>query len=71
MLIFSFTAFRHMSYHLTESMPFFFKRYVAMDKNAQLKPLYTFDHVQSDAQRSASVVQYNAEHAHRHAHHAH
>lgn len=48
-----------MSYQLNKSLPFFFKRYVALNKNAKLEPLYTFDHVQSEATRSASVVEYN------------
>lgn len=51
-----------MAYHLNKSAPFFFKRWVRFDKTATLEPLYTFDHVQSDATRSASVVQYEQEH---------
>jgi hypothetical protein len=51
-----------MKYHLKHSAPFFFKRYVAFNKNATLEPLYHFDHVASEATRSASVTAYNQEH---------
>lgn len=64
--VFAVPTGKHMKYQLTESAPFFFKRYVAFNKNAQLKPLYTFDHVQSEATRSASVVQYEQEQKNRH-----
>ena len=57
--VFAVPTSKHMSYHLKESAPYFIKRWVKMDKSAQLKPLYTFDHVASDSQRSASVTQYN------------
>ncbi|CAJ2512917.1 Uu.00g010360.m01.CDS01 [Anthostomella pinea] len=52
---------KHMKYHMTKSLPFFFKRWVCFNKNAQLKPLNTFDHIQAEATRSASVVQYEEE----------
>lgn len=32
----------HMHYQLTKALPYFFKRYVAMNKSATLEPLYTF-----------------------------
>ncbi|KAK5118188.1 hypothetical protein LTR85_008168 [Meristemomyces frigidus] len=60
--VFAVPTKKHMAYHLNKSAPFFFKRYVRFDKTATLEPLYTFDHVQSDATRSASVVQYEQEH---------
>jgi hypothetical protein len=47
-----------MSYHMTKSAPYFFKRWVAFNKNATLEPLYTFDHVQSDSLQSPSVQEY-------------
>ncbi|KAF1348952.1 hypothetical protein BDV97DRAFT_195396 [Delphinella strobiligena] len=46
----------HMHYQLTEALPYFFKRYVAMNKSARLEPLYSFDHVQSEQARSASIA---------------
>lgn len=46
----------HMNYQLTKAVPYWFRRWVMMDKTATLEPLYTFDHVQSDAARSASIV---------------
>ncbi|EMC91624.1 hypothetical protein BAUCODRAFT_79361 [Baudoinia panamericana UAMH 10762] len=60
--VFAVPTRKHMSYQVTESLPYFFKRWVAMNKSATLKPLYNFDHVASDAQRSASVTAYNQEH---------
>ncbi|KAK5134066.1 hypothetical protein LTR08_006956 [Meristemomyces frigidus] len=60
--VFAVPTKKHMSYQLNKAAPFFFKRYVRMNKSATLEPLYTFDRVQSDATRSASVVQYNMEH---------
>lgn len=32
----------HMHYQLTKALPYFFKRYVAMNKSARLEPLYSF-----------------------------
>lgn len=60
--VFAVPTSQHGKYHVTKSLPYFFKRWVAMDKSAKLEPLYTFDHVQSEAQRSASVVEYNTQH---------
>jgi len=60
--VFAVPTSQHGKYHVTKSLPYFFKRWVAMDKSAKLEPLYTFDHVQSEAQRSASVVEYNNQH---------
>ncbi|KAK4574529.1 hypothetical protein LTR86_001370 [Recurvomyces mirabilis] len=60
--VFAVPTSKHMKYHMTKSAPFFFKRYIAMNKNATLEPLYQFDNVQSDAVRSASVTAYNQEH---------
>ncbi|KXL50891.1 hypothetical protein M433DRAFT_60963 [Acidomyces richmondensis BFW] len=60
--VFAVPTRKHGKYHVTKSLPYFFKRWVAMDKKAKLEPLYTFDHVQSDVQRSASVAEYNAQH---------
>ncbi|TKA33682.1 hypothetical protein B0A50_00518 [Salinomyces thailandicus] len=57
--VFAVPTSKHMSYQLNKAAPFFFKRYVAMNKSATLEPLYTFEQVQSDAMRSASVVEYN------------
>lgn len=37
----------HAKYQLTKALPYWFKRYVFMNKNAKLEPLYQFE-VQSD-----------------------
>lgn len=34
---------KHMSYQITKALPYWFKRYVFMDKTATLEPLYHFD----------------------------
>ncbi|KAI9758167.1 MAG: hypothetical protein M4579_003141 [Chaenotheca gracillima] len=34
----------HMKYHTSESLPYFFKRWVFFRKDATLKPLYKFEH---------------------------
>jgi len=46
----------HIHYQITKAVPYWFKRYVARNKNATLEPLYTFDRVQSDAARSKSIT---------------
>jgi hypothetical protein len=44
---------KHASYHLTQSMPYFFKRWVFGNKNAKLQPLYHFEgHLDSDLYKS-------------------
>lgn len=57
--VFAVPTRKHINYQATKAVPFFFKR-VRFNKSAKLEPLYTFDHVASDATRSASVVEYNA-----------
>jgi sugar porter (SP) family MFS transporter len=54
--VFAVPTTKHMKYQVTKSAPYFFKRWIKMDKSAQLEPLYTFDNVYSDVQRSASVT---------------
>nr|POE72261.1 putative polyol transporter 6 [Quercus suber] len=54
----------HMKYQITKSVPHFVDRYVRMNKNAVLEPLYTFDHVASDATRASSLVDYKATRKH-------
>jgi hypothetical protein len=39
-----------MKYQLTQALPYWFKRYVFMDKNVTLEPLYQFDTVAEDIQ---------------------
>ncbi len=53
---------KHMSYQANKALPYWFHRWVAFDKTAKLEPLYTFDHVQADAARSSSVVEYQRKH---------
>ena len=33
----------HAKYQLTQALPYFFKRWICMNKNAKLEPLYHFD----------------------------
>ena len=33
----------HMKYQVTKALPYFFKRYVFMNKDVTLEPLYKFD----------------------------
>jgi hypothetical protein len=40
----------HASYQLTKTLPFWFKRYVFMNKNAKLEPLYRFEAVEVTAE---------------------
>lgn len=54
--VFAVPTRKHASYQLFKAVPYWFKRYVFQNKNATLEPLYTFDHVQSDAARSASIT---------------
>ena len=60
--VFAVPTRKHMQYQMTKSAPYFFDRWVKFNKNAKLEPLYQLDHVQSDATRSASVVEYNSKH---------
>ncbi|OJD40562.1 sugar transporter [Diplodia corticola] len=47
---------KHMSYQITKTLPYFIKRWVLLNKNATLEPLYQFDaHLASDQARSKSV----------------
>lgn len=39
----------HAKYHLTKTLPFWFKRYVFMNRNAKLEPLYHFEYVAESA----------------------
>ncbi len=34
---------RHMAYQVGEVMPYFIKRYIFFNRNAELRPLYNFD----------------------------
>lgn len=56
--VFGVPTTKHMNYQLTKSLPFFVDRYIKMNKNAKLQPLYVLDHVQSEVARSASVAEY-------------
>ncbi|KAK5117303.1 hypothetical protein LTR62_005920 [Meristemomyces frigidus] len=60
--VFAVPTRKHMNYHMTKSAPFFFKRYVAFNRKATLESLYQFDHVESDATRSASLTAYDEKH---------
>ncbi|KAF8498008.1 general substrate transporter [Gautieria morchelliformis] len=40
----------HVKYQLTKALPYWFKRYVFMDKSVTLEPLYQFDAVAEDIQ---------------------
>ncbi|KAF8528490.1 hypothetical protein BU17DRAFT_73513 [Hysterangium stoloniferum] len=46
--IFAVPTRTHMSYQLTKVLPWWFKRYILMDKNVGLEPLYQFDGVLAD-----------------------
>ncbi|KAF2723919.1 putative galactose-proton symport [Polychaeton citri CBS 116435] len=54
--VFGVPTTKHMNYQLTKSLPYFMDRYVKMNKNATLEPLYQLDHVQSEVARSASIT---------------
>lgn len=56
--VFSVPTSKHISYQLTEAVPYFFKRHVFRNKNAKLEPLYSFDHVASEAERNNSVTKH-------------
>lgn len=51
---------KHARYQLNESLPYFFKRWILMRKDAVLRPLYTFDEVNTNAhvtqQRTSSIT---------------
>ena len=36
----------HAKYQLTKALPYFFKRWILLQKNASLEPLYSFDKVE-------------------------
>lgn len=38
---------KHVSYQLTEFIPYWIRRYVFWNKNVELRPLYNFDEVES------------------------
>ncbi|KAF2456049.1 hypothetical protein BDY21DRAFT_55132 [Lineolata rhizophorae] len=52
--IFAVPTRRFMSYNTTKALPWWFKRYVFMHKDAQLEPLYHFDHGVVGAQKQES-----------------
>lgn len=39
----------HAKYQLTKSLPYFVKRWVLLQKNATLEPLYSFDTIEVEA----------------------
>lgn len=43
--IFAVPTTTHMKYQITEALPYFIKKWVFWQRNAQLRPLYRFDHV--------------------------
>ncbi|KAM0787701.1 hypothetical protein ACM66B_003761 [Microbotryomycetes sp. NB124-2] len=46
--VFAVPVGRHASYQARESLPYFFRRFIARDKTAVLRPLYDFDEVSKD-----------------------
>lgn len=42
---------KHASYQLNESLPYFIKRFILRRKDVVLKPLYTFDEVETGSPR--------------------
>lgn len=54
--VFAVPTSKHMHYHVTKSLPYFFRRWILCDKRAKLEPLYQLDNVQSEAARSASIT---------------
>ncbi|KAL1652188.1 hypothetical protein SLS58_000315 [Diplodia intermedia] len=54
--VFAVPTRKHMSYQVTKALPYFINRWVFLNKNATLEPLYKFDeHLASDQARSKSV----------------
>lgn len=41
----------HAKYQLTKALPYWFNRYVFMNKNATLEPLYQFDVLATDEKK--------------------
>jgi hypothetical protein len=45
----------HMKYQLTEALPYWFKRYIFMRKDAKLRPLYHLEHVDTEDRDKVSI----------------
>ncbi|KAJ9627842.1 hypothetical protein H2203_003060 [Taxawa tesnikishii (nom. ined.)] len=54
--VFAVPTGKHMKYQISKALPYWFKRHVLRNKNVTLEPLYKFDRVASEAQRSASIT---------------
>jgi len=44
----------HAKYQLTKALPYFFKRWVLLQKSVTLEPLYTFDRTETSAPDNSS-----------------
>lgn len=52
--IFAVPTRTHAKYQLTKALPYFFKRWVLLQKCATLEPLYTFDKIERATSENSS-----------------